>query len=73
MSLRDRLPSFIGLGAGFVLWSLILTGASILLNSVMEEKSNRILEILLSSASATEILTGKVLGVALLTLTVLGV
>ncbi|MBD3835709.1 ABC transporter permease [Brevundimonas sp.] len=73
VSLRDRLPSFIGLGAGFVLWSLILTGASILLNSVMEEKSNRILEILLSSASATEILTGKVLGVALLTLTVLGV
>ncbi|WP_283843840.1 ABC transporter permease [Brevundimonas albigilva] len=71
VSLRDRLPSFIGLGAGFVLWSLILTGASILLNSVMEEKSNRILEILLSSASATEILTGKVLGVALLTLTVL--
>lgn len=73
VSLRDRLPSFIGLGAGFILWSLILTGASILLNSVMEEKSNRILEILLSSASATEILTGKVLGVALLTLTVLGV
>lgn len=37
----------------------------------MEEKSNKILEVLLSSASATEILTGKVLGVALLTLTVL--
>lgn len=37
----------------------------------MEEKSNRILEVLLSSASATEILTGKVLGVAFLTLTVL--
>lgn len=71
VSMRDRLPSFIGLGAGFLLWSLVLTGASILLNSVMEEKSNRILEVLLSSASATEILTGKVLGVALLTLTVL--
>ena len=73
VSLRDRLPSFIGLATGFILWSLILTGASILLNSVMEEKSNRILEILLSSASSTEILTGKVLGVALLTLTVLAV
>ena len=73
VSMRDRLPSFIGLATGFILWSLILTGASILLNSVMEEKSNRILEVLLSSASATEILTGKVLGVALLTLTVLGV
>ena len=71
LSFRDRAPAFIGLASGFILWSLIITGASILLNSVMEEKSNRILEVLLSSASATEILTGKVLGVALLTLTVM--
>jgi ABC-2 type transport system permease protein len=71
VSLRDRLPQYIGLAGGFLLWSLIITGASILLNSVMEEKSNKILEVLLSSASATEILTGKVLGVAMLTLTVL--
>jgi ABC-2 type transport system permease protein len=71
VSFRDKLPAIIGLASGFLLWSLIITGASILLNSVMEEKSNKILEVLLSSASATEILTGKVLGVALLTLTVL--
>ena len=71
VSMRDRIPSFIGLAAGFLLWSLVITGASILLNSVMEEKSNKILEVLLSSASATEILTGKVLGVAMLTLSVL--
>ena len=70
-SFRDELPGIIGLLSGFLLWSLIITGASILLNSVMEEKSNKILEVLLSSASATEILTGKVLGVALLTMTVL--
>lgn len=73
VSFRDWLPQIIGLAGGFLLWSLILTGASILLNSVMEEKSNKILEVLLSSASATEILAGKVLGVALLTLTVLAV
>jgi ABC-2 type transport system permease protein len=73
VSFRDKLPLLIGLGAGFMLWSLIITGASILLNSVMEEKSNKILEVLLSSASASEILTGKVLGVALLTLSVLAV
>ncbi|AYG95314.1 ABC transporter permease [Brevundimonas naejangsanensis] len=72
VSFRDKLPVAVGLAVGFILWSLIMTGASILLNSVMEEKSNKILEVLLSSASATEILTGKVLGVALLTLTVLG-
>ncbi|MFN3931778.1 MAG: ABC transporter permease [Brevundimonas sp.] len=71
VSFRDQLPGIIGLASGFILWSLIITGASILLNSVMEEKSNKILEVLLSSASATEILTGKVLGVALLTATVL--
>lgn len=71
LSFRDRLPAIIGMAGGFLLWSLIITGASILLNSVMEEKSNKILEVLLSSASTTEILTGKVLGVALLTLTVL--
>jgi ABC-2 type transport system permease protein len=71
VSMRDRLPGIVGFGAAFILWSLIITGASILLNSVMEEKSNKILEVLLSSASATEILAGKVLGVAMLTLTVL--
>lgn len=73
VSFRDKLPMLVGLAGGFILWSLIITGASILLNSVMEEKSNKILEVLLSSASATEILTGKVLGVALLTLSVLAV
>jgi ABC-2 type transport system permease protein len=72
VSFRDKLPSIIGLASGFLLWSLIITGASILLNSVMEEKSNKILEVLLSSASSTEILTGKVVGVALVTLTMLG-
>ncbi len=71
VSFRDKLPMVIGFVSGFLLWSLIITGASILLNSVMEEKSNKILEVLLSSASATEVLTGKVLGVALVTLTML--
>lgn len=71
VSFRDRLPGVVGLASGFLLWSLVITGASILLNSVMEEKSNKILEVLLSSASSTEIMTGKVLGVAMLTTTVL--
>jgi ABC-2 type transport system permease protein len=71
VSFRDKLPAVMGLVGGFLLWSLIITGASILLNSVMEEKSNKILEVLLSSASPTEILAGKVMGVALLTLTVM--
>lgn len=73
VSLRDRLPTFVGLAAGFLLWSMVMTGASILLNSVIEEKSSKILEVLLSSASVPEIMGGKILGVAGLTLTVLGI
>src|SRR5690606_4567849 len=71
VGLQDRLPGVIGFILGMMLWSLIVTGASILLNSVMEEKANRVLEVLMASASPTEILTGKVLGVAGIILTVL--
>lgn len=73
VALRDRLPGIVGFAAAFLLWSMILTGAGILLNSVIEEKSNRVLEVLLASASASEIMFGKILGVAGVTLTVLGV
>jgi ABC-2 type transport system permease protein len=73
VSLRDRLPTIVGFAAGMLLWSMVLTGASILLNSVIEEKSSKILEVLLSSASVPEIMGGKILGVAGLTLTVLAI
>ena len=73
VSLRDRLPSLVGFALGLVLWSAVLTGASILLNSVMEEKSNRVLEILAASATTVELMGGKILGVACLALTLLGV
>ena len=72
-TLRDRLPLIVGFGAAMLLWSMILTGAGILLNGVIEEKSSRILEVLLSSATTSEILCGKILGVAGVTGTVLGV
>ncbi len=41
--------------------SLIMTG-SMMLQSVIEEKSNRIVEVLLSSVSSNELMTGKILG-----------
>ena len=71
VSFEDRLPSIAGFAMGIVLWSLILTGAGILLNSVIEEKQNRILEVLLTSASAPEIMGGKILGAAAVTGTAL--
>lgn len=73
VGLRDQLPQMVGFGAGFLLWSLVITAASILMNSVMEEKSNRVLEVLLASADTGEILAGKVIGVAGIAITVIGV
>jgi len=73
VALRDRLPGIVGFGAAMLLWMMIFTGAGILLNSVIEEKSNRVLEVLLASASVPEIMFGKILGVAGVTLTVLAV
>jgi ABC-2 type transport system permease protein len=71
VALKDRMPGIAGFAMGFLLWMVVLTGAGMLLNSVMEEKSSRILEVLLSSASVPEIMGGKILGVAAVTGTVL--
>ena len=68
---RDKLPGLAGFAMGILLWMVVFTGAGMLLNSIIEEKSSRILEVLLSSASAAEIMAGKILGVAGVTATVL--
>jgi ABC-2 type transport system permease protein len=73
VALRDQLPGFVGLGMGILLWMVILTGAGMLLNSVIEEKTSRILDVLLSSVSVPEIMGGKIMGVAGVAATVLGV
>lgn len=71
VAFRDQLPAIVGMGLSFVLWMAVVTGAGVLLNSVIEEKSTRVLEVLLSSASVPEILGGKILGAAGLSATVL--
>lgn len=45
-----------------LLFMSVLSAAGPLLNNTIEEKSNRILEVLLSSSSPFQILTGKILG-----------
>jgi ABC-2 type transport system permease protein len=48
----------------YLLWISIMTMASHLLTSTVEEKSSRIIEIILSSVSPLEFMTGKLLGLA---------
>jgi ABC-2 type transport system permease protein len=67
---RDNGGKFIGIAFSYITWISIFSSSMILLGSVIEEKSSKVLEVLLSSASAESILIGKVLGVAGVTLTV---
>ncbi len=52
-----------------MLMMLVLTSGQILVRSVIEEKTNRIIEILVSSCSARDLMIGKVLGLSALGLT----
>jgi ABC-2 type transport system permease protein len=72
VTLRDRLPTIIGVLLGVGLFLVIFAGAGLLFYSIMEEKSSRVLEILAGSASTAEIMGGKILGVAALTATMMG-
>jgi ABC-2 type transport system permease protein len=60
----DRAPLIVAVILSFVLWSAVFGVANMLLTSVLEEKSNKILDTLLTSASPLQILIGKLAGVA---------
>ncbi len=55
-----------------MLFFLILTSGQLLVRSMIEEKSNRIVEILVSSVSPTDLMMGKVLGLSGLGFTQIG-
>jgi ABC-2 type transport system permease protein len=67
----DKLPFIIGVVFGFMLWSIVFSVANMLLTSVIEEKSNKILDSLLCSAPLRSILVGKLFGVAAVSFTLL--
>jgi len=51
---------------------LIATSGQILIRSVVEEKTNRIIEVLASSCSPTDLMAGKIIGLSALGLTQIG-
>jgi len=65
----DRIPYFVAGGGALLLWLTIFSGAYMLLTSMLEEKLNKLLEIMLSTTRLSEIMLGKLLGVAALTVT----
>jgi ABC-2 type transport system permease protein len=58
-----------GMVCGLVIYFIIIIFASQVLRGVLEEKSNRIVEVLISSVRPTQLLIGKIVGIALVGLT----
>ena len=52
-------------GVTMLFYVLLLTSATLMLNSVAKEKENRMMEILMSSTKPRQIFTGKILGLGL--------
>ena len=64
-----ELSSALGTALNFVLYMFILLYGSMVMNSIIEEKNNRVLEIVVSSISPSRLMLGKVAGVGLVALT----
>ena len=57
----------------YLLWIGIFSISQMLLNNTIEEKSNRIIEVLLSSVTPSELMMGKLAGIACVGLAMIGV
>jgi ABC-2 type transport system permease protein len=64
VTMRERAPFFAAVGMALILWTVVFSVANMLLSGVIEEKSNKILDTLLTSVTPLELLLGKLLGVA---------
>lgn len=61
----DPLTFFVPYGVTLLFYIIIMGAASLLLSSVTKEKENRILEILMSSITPLQMLSGKIIGLGL--------
>lgn len=72
-SLTNVVSSILGGIVAYILFFIILIYGSQVMRSVMEEKINRIVEVLISSVTPFQLMMGKVIGVGLVGLTQIGI
>ena len=72
VSVADEIHQWAPVGFVYLLWIAIFTISQMLLANTIEEKSNRIIEVLLSSITPGELMMGKLAGIAAVGLTVTG-
>ena len=59
----------LGMVLAFITYMFVLTYGAMIMNSVIEEKPNRIVEVIVSSCKPFQLMMGKIIGVALVGLT----
>ena len=64
VTMNDKIRQLAPVGFVYLLWIGVFTISQMLLTNTVEEKSNRIIEVLLSSVSAVQLMAGKIVGVA---------
>lgn len=60
----SEIASIVGLAGGFIIYIFIFMYAAQVMKGVIEEKNNRIIEVLVSSVKPFQFLLGKIIGVA---------
>ncbi|MCG6186518.1 ABC transporter permease [Maribellus maritimus] len=58
---------------GFIIYFFVFMYGSMVMRSVMEEKKNRIIEVIISSVKPMQLMAGKIIGTALVGLTQVGI
>lgn len=67
--LNPEVKSYLSLAGGFLMYLLVLIYGVQVMKGVMEEKTNRIIEVILSSIQPVKLMWGKILGIGLVGIT----
>ena len=61
--------SFLSMGLGLIIFLFITLFGGMVMSAVIEEKASRVVEVLVSSVKATELMFGKIIGIAMVAFT----
>ena len=66
---KNKLPYIIGFGCGIIIYITMFVFGAMVMRGVMEEKTSRIAEVIISSVKPFQLMMGKILGIAAVGLT----
>ncbi|MBQ15407.1 MAG: hypothetical protein CMQ17_13535 [Gammaproteobacteria bacterium] len=73
VSVADTFRQFAPIGFVYLMFISLMQNVQYLLSNTIEEKSNRIIEVLLASVTADELMLGKLIGIGMAGLTTIGI